>query len=207
LWSFPWRFKGFGGFKQGANVNSLGNGVGSVAFFWSVLPFNPTDISRAQLKQALANPFHMLASRVVVVRPKIDCWGSLNNLLKRFVSGVASCAVSGDSGDANRPKGFGALFTFNDDHEVSVLKFVNAVKGQVSDFQVALRFAPIGVSPNEGLLAVALNALMQRDQSAVGVANFKGDASFQVLFGSQVSQGNAKCVANSVNGATREAMK
>jgi hypothetical protein len=83
---------------------------------------------------------------------------------------------------------------------------MDAIERQVSDFQVALRFAPIGVSPNEGLLTVALNALMQRDQSAVGVANFKSNAALKVLVGSQVFQGNAKCVANSINGATREAV-
>jgi hypothetical protein len=132
---------------------------------------------------------------------------ALNDLLKRFVGRVASCAVSSDSGDADRPQGFGALFAFNDDHKVGVLEFVNAIKGQVGNFQVTLRFASIGVSPNESLFPAAFYAFVQRDQSAVGVANFKSDAALKVLVGSQVFQGNAECVANSVNGATREAMK
>jgi hypothetical protein len=149
----------------------------------------------------------MFASRIVVISPQIDCLDALNDLLKRFVGRVAGCAVSGDSGDADRPQGFGTFFAFNDDHKVGVLEFVNAIKGQVGNFQVTLRFASIGVSPNESLFAAAFYAFVQRDQSAVGVANFKSNAALKVLVGSQVSQGNAKCVANSVNGATREAMK
>jgi hypothetical protein len=84
---------------------------------------------------------------------------------------------------------------------------MDAIERQVSDFQVTLRLAPIGMSPNESLFAIALNAFVQRDQSAVGVANFKSNAALKVLVGSQVFQGNPECVTNSVNGTTREAMK
>jgi hypothetical protein len=149
----------------------------------------------------------MFASRIVVVSPKIERLNAPNDLLKRFVGRVAGSAVGSDSGDADRPQGFGALFAFNDNYKLSVLQPMDTVKWQVGDFQIALRLASIGVSPNESLFPVALNAFVQRDQSAVGVANFKNNSALKVLVGSQVFQGNAKCVANSVNGATREAMK
>jgi hypothetical protein len=184
LWGFLWRLKGLGGFKKGANVNASGNGVGSVAFLWSVLPFNPTDIGRAQRQKPFAKTLHVLASCVIVVAPKVNSWGAFNDLPKRFIGGVAGSAVGSNSGDADRPKSVGALFAFNDDHKLSALKSMDAIERQVSDFQVALRFAPIGVSPNEGLLSITLNAFVQRDQSAVGVADFKSDAALKVLLGS-----------------------